>query len=179
MADYYPILARAVSRLATNNAPARQELYEHARKVLAAQLRRHDPQFSTPETISERIAFETATLRLEAEMRSLGEKTHETFADHAPFCNANDKPDIGSLLSQPKHFWPAPNKLLTPLGQLSVRVAKLQQFEFVSNRIASTERPQFIVRNVGPDLRGLLGTERKSGPCSRGRERPRSTMPPN
>jgi hypothetical protein len=103
MADYYPILARAVPRLATNNAQARQELYEHARKVLAAQLRRHDPQFSTPETISERIAFEAATLRLEAEMRSLGEKTHETFADHAPFCNANDKPDIGSLLRQHKH----------------------------------------------------------------------------
>jgi hypothetical protein len=133
MADYYPILARAVSRLATNNAQARQELYEHARKVLAAQLRRHDPQFSTPETISERIAFEAATLRLEAEMRSLGEKTHETFADHAPFCNANDKPDIGSLLSQPKHVWPVSDKLLTPLSQLSGRVAKLQQLrrEFV------------------------------------------------
>ena len=51
-------------------------------------------------------------------MRSLGEKTHETFADHAPFCNANDKPDIASLLSQPEHVWPAPNKLLTPLSQL-------------------------------------------------------------
>ena len=126
MADYYPILARAVSRLATNNAQARQELYEHARKVLAAQLRIHDPQFSAPETISERIAFEAASLRLEAEMRSLGEKTHETFADHAQFCNANDKPDIASLLSQPKqHVWPAPDRLLTPLSQLSERVAKL------------------------------------------------------
>jgi hypothetical protein len=125
MADYYPILARAVSRLATNNAQARQELYEHA---LAAQLRRHDPQFSPPETISERIAFEAATLRLEAEMRPLGEKTHETFADHAPFCNA-------SLLSQPKHVWPAPNKLLPPLSQLGVRVAKLQQFNSSANAL--------------------------------------------
>jgi hypothetical protein len=134
MADYYPILARAVSRLATNNAQARQELYEHARALLAAQLRKHDPQFSTPETISERIAFEAATLRLEAEMRPLGEKTHETFADHAPFCNANDKPDIASLLSQPEHVWPAPHKLL------GVRVAKLQQLkrEFVG---ANTLRP--------------------------------------
>jgi hypothetical protein len=70
-------------------------------------------------------------------MRSLGEKTHETFADHAPFCNANDKPDIGSLLSQPKHVWPAPDKLLSPLSQLSVRVAKLQQF----NSSATALRP--------------------------------------
>jgi len=67
-------------------------------------------------------------------MRPLGEKTHETFADHAPFCNANDKPDIASLLSQPEHVWPAPHKLL------GVRVAKLQQLkrEFVG---ANTLRP--------------------------------------
>ena len=70
-------------------------------------------------------------------MRSLGEKTHETFADHAPFCNANDKPDIGSLLGQHKHVWPAPDKLLAPLSQLSVRVAKLQQF----NSSATALRP--------------------------------------
>ena len=110
MADFYPILARAVSRLATNNAHARQELYEHARTVLAAQLRRHDAQFSAPETISERIAFEAASLRLEAEMRSLGEKTHE-------------------------NVWPAPHKLLSPLSQLSVRVAKLQQFNSLANAL--------------------------------------------
>jgi hypothetical protein len=34
MADYYPVLARAVSSLATNTAQARQKLYEHARSVL-------------------------------------------------------------------------------------------------------------------------------------------------
>jgi hypothetical protein len=101
MADYYPILARAVSRLATDNAQARQELYEHARTVQAAKLRRYDPQFSAPETINERIAFEAAILRLEAEMRSLGEKSPEGFADHVPLQDANDAPDIASLLREP------------------------------------------------------------------------------
>ena len=43
MADYYSILARAVSRLATNNAQTRQELYEYARAILIAQLRQKRP----------------------------------------------------------------------------------------------------------------------------------------
>ena len=70
LANYYPTLARAVSRLATNDAQARQELYEHARTVLAKHLRKQDPQMSAPETIGERIAFEAAILRLEAEWQS-------------------------------------------------------------------------------------------------------------
>jgi hypothetical protein len=101
MADYYPVLARAVSRLATNNARARQELYDHARTVQVEQLRTHDPQFSVPETINERIAFEVTILRLEAEMKSPREK-RPVLADHVPLHNANDAPDIASLLREPR-----------------------------------------------------------------------------
>jgi hypothetical protein len=43
MADYYPVLARAVSSLAVNNAQTREELYEHARTVLVAELERNNP----------------------------------------------------------------------------------------------------------------------------------------
>ena len=113
LANYYPTLARAVSRLATNDAQARQELYEHARTVLAKHLRKQDPQMSAPETIGERIAFEAAILRLEAEWQSALKR--------------NAKPDITSQLHQHTHVWPAPDNLLIPLSQLSVRVAKLQQ----------------------------------------------------
>ena len=44
MADYYPILARAVSGLEVNSAQARQEIYEHARTVLIAHLPIHKDQ---------------------------------------------------------------------------------------------------------------------------------------
>ena len=101
MADYYPVLARAVSRLAINNAQAREELYEQARTVQAEQLRTYDPQFSVPETINERIAVEVAILRLEAEMKSRREK-RLVLADHVPLHNANDAPDIASLLREPR-----------------------------------------------------------------------------
>jgi hypothetical protein len=94
MADYYPILARAVSGLATNNAQARQELYEHARTVFIAQLRRQDPQLSTLESIRQSIALETAILRVEAESQSMPERHPETFAD-------DDISDFASLLREP------------------------------------------------------------------------------
>jgi len=80
MADYYPILARAVSRLATNNAQARQGLYEHARTILVAQLRSQDPELSALNIMSERVALEGAILRVETESVC----SSETVADCVP-----------------------------------------------------------------------------------------------
>ena len=99
MADYYSILARAVSRLATNNAQVRQELYEHARAILNAHFDRRDPQISAIGVIDERVEFETAILRVEAE--SLSERSPETIADYASLRNANDISDFASLLREP------------------------------------------------------------------------------
>jgi hypothetical protein len=71
MADYYSILARAVSRLETNNAQVRQELYEYTRAILNAHFDRSDPQISALGVIDERVEFETAILRVEAESRAV------------------------------------------------------------------------------------------------------------
>jgi hypothetical protein len=94
MDDYYSILARAVSRLATNSVQVHQELYEHARTVFTTQLLSQDPQISALETIGERVEFETAILRVEAESQSMPERHPETSAD-------NDIPDFASLLREP------------------------------------------------------------------------------
>ena len=67
MADYYPVLVRAVSRLTNDSAQARQELYEKARIVVEAELRRQQPRKSAREIIREQAALETAIRRLEAE----------------------------------------------------------------------------------------------------------------
>jgi hypothetical protein len=105
MADYYSILARAVSRLATNNAQTRQELYEHARAILNAHFDRRDPQISAIGVIDERVEFETAILRVEAESQSRPEISPERFADYVPL--RDDIPDFASLLREP--VLPAPS----------------------------------------------------------------------
>jgi len=70
MADYYPVLARAVSRLAINDAQARREVYERAQTIVIAELRRQVPQKSAPEIMRELAALETAIRRVEAESLS-------------------------------------------------------------------------------------------------------------
>ena len=49
MADYHPLIARAVEGLANNTAEARRTLYERARAALVAQLRGIDPPLSEAE----------------------------------------------------------------------------------------------------------------------------------
>ena len=104
MADYYSILARAVSRLETNNAQVRQELYEYARAILNAHFDRSDPQISALGVIDERVEFETAILRVEAESQSRPERSPERFAVYVPL--RDDIPDFASLLREP--VLPAP-----------------------------------------------------------------------
>ena len=84
MADYYPILAHAVSRLATNNAEARQELYDHARTILTKHLHEIDPHRSALDPVGEPVALEMAILSLETKLRSVGEIRPGPFSDCSP-----------------------------------------------------------------------------------------------
>lgn len=71
MADYYPVLVRAISGLSDTSAPARQELYERARAFVIDELRRQNREKSAPEVLSEQAALEAAILRVEAESASI------------------------------------------------------------------------------------------------------------
>ncbi len=70
MTDFYPVLARAVSKLASDSPQARQELYAHARTILVTQLRGRDPQIPAIEIMREQVALETTIRRVESESRS-------------------------------------------------------------------------------------------------------------
>jgi hypothetical protein len=67
MADYYPLVARAVAGLERNTGEARRALYERARTALVAQLRGTDPPLDEAEITRERLALEEAIRKVETE----------------------------------------------------------------------------------------------------------------
>ncbi|KFG70079.1 hypothetical protein [Microvirga sp. BSC39] len=70
MADYYPLIARAVEGLPEQNPDTRHAVYERARTALIAQLRSLNPPLSEAE--------------IQQESRSLDEAIARVEADHAP-----------------------------------------------------------------------------------------------
>ncbi|MGE0260475.1 MAG: hypothetical protein AB7E67_17545 [Xanthobacteraceae bacterium] len=67
MADYVPLITRAIGGLERNTAENRRALYERARGALVAQLRGMDPPLDEAEVTRERLALEEAIRRVEAE----------------------------------------------------------------------------------------------------------------
>jgi hypothetical protein len=67
MADYHPLIARAVAGLDKNTGENRRSLYERARVALVAQLRGVVPALDESEITRERLALEEAIRKVEAE----------------------------------------------------------------------------------------------------------------
>ena len=67
MADYHPLIARAVAGLEKNTGENRRALYERARTALVAQLRGVVPALDESEITRERLALEEAIRKVEAE----------------------------------------------------------------------------------------------------------------
>jgi hypothetical protein len=73
MADYYPLIARAIAGL-DPSAPgeSRRALYERARAALIAQLRSVEPPLSESEITRERLSLEEAVRKVESEAAQRG-----------------------------------------------------------------------------------------------------------
>jgi hypothetical protein len=67
MADYYPLISRAVAGLDKNTGEARRAVYERARGALLAQLRGVTPALNESDITRERLALEEAIRKVEAE----------------------------------------------------------------------------------------------------------------
>ena len=67
MADYYPLIDRAIGGLESNTGENRRLLYERARSALVAQLRGVQPPLDEAEITRERLALEDAIRRIEAD----------------------------------------------------------------------------------------------------------------
>ena len=84
MADYYPLISRAVAGLDKNNGENRRALYERARAALLAQLRGVTPALNESDITRERLALEESIRKVEAEAaRQFVEPTRQPTAPKA------------------------------------------------------------------------------------------------
>ncbi|MGA7810015.1 MAG: hypothetical protein WCB02_36000, partial [Bradyrhizobium sp.] len=85
MADYYPLIARAISGL-DPSAPgeSRRALYERARAALIAQLRSVQPPLSESEITRERLALEEAVRKVESEAAQRAREASRANSGGAP-----------------------------------------------------------------------------------------------
>src|SRR6516165_3162647 len=67
MADYYPLIAKAVTGLEKSTGEARRALYDRARSALVAQLRGVTPALSESDITRERLSLEEAIRKVETE----------------------------------------------------------------------------------------------------------------
>src|SRR3954463_5160366 len=67
MADYYPLISRAVAGLEKNSGENRRALYDRARAALLAQLRGVTPALDESDITRERLALEESIRKGEAE----------------------------------------------------------------------------------------------------------------
>jgi hypothetical protein len=78
MADYYPLIIRAIAGLEKNTGEARRGLYERARNALVDQLRGVTPALSETDITRERLALEESIRKVEAEaVRQLREQAQD------------------------------------------------------------------------------------------------------
>ncbi|MBV8848161.1 MAG: hypothetical protein JOZ16_01095 [Methylobacteriaceae bacterium] len=83
MADYYPLLAKAVAAQAQSDADKRRAIYERARGALLGQLRAIQPPVPDPDIERESQALDEAINRLESELAA-----KETAASAPPASDA-------------------------------------------------------------------------------------------
>ena len=84
MADYYPLISRAVSGLEQNTGENRRVLYERARTALVNQLRGVEPALEEADITRERMALEEAIRKVEAEAADAAEAAEAAAAPAPP-----------------------------------------------------------------------------------------------
>jgi hypothetical protein len=169
MADYYPLIARAVAGLQKNTGDARRALYERAREALVAQLRGVTPALDESDVTRERLALEEAVRKVEGESARQSTSRSETSGRvKAPVFPRWDEPEPPAqepAAQEPAAQEPDPEADPEPASR------------------APPRRPQAAPR---PDARQAAWRQPEAAPAARPRAEPRyadssydSSIPPD
>ncbi|MCJ2137017.1 histidine kinase [Methylobacterium sp. J-026] len=112
MADYYPLLARALDALPDRTPALRKAVYDRARNALISQLRSLDPPLSEADIDLERRALDAAIERLEVDHGGLPAPAN----DAAQATEAARQPAAQPVLPEPSPPQPAPEPTLPAAG---------------------------------------------------------------
>ncbi|TVR08738.1 MAG: histidine kinase [Salinarimonadaceae bacterium] len=95
MADYFPLIARAVQALPEQSPELRAAVYERAREALIGQLRSLDPPLSEEEIADETVALDAAIAEIEAAYgpEPLDEGPEEPAAEPERWAAPEDAPE--------------------------------------------------------------------------------------
>src|SRR5258705_6748151 len=125
MADYYPLIARAIAGL-DPNAPgeSRRALYERARGALIQQLRSVQPPLSESEITRERLSLEEAVRKVESEAAQRAREAtrgsaRDSFRRAGPPRPEGGAPALGSAPGSPPPRPPAPPSSRDPRRPLA------------------------------------------------------------
>src|SRR5262245_22088350 len=158
MADYYPLISRAVAALEKNNGENRRALYERARAALLAQLRGITPPLNESDITRERLALEESIRKVEAEaarkfaepprqpqapkIRPAEQRAREPSAASAPPQHAASSPAPASVPTR-TNLRPEPRQLSRDVSEVAPRTASRVQAPTPLRRDVTTEsRPE-------------------------------------
>ena len=182
MAEYYPLLAKAVANQKDSTPESRRALYERARTALLNQLRNAQPPVADADIKREEAALNAATARVEREVQA--KFTDSLLAADEPRAAA---PPLQTHASQApvarRSPLPPPPPLRPPLRPIAGRVQASSPFArppLVEPATAADapsgafDSPQVAANSLTPPVDAIgapnVATERKSRPAAPGLE---------
>jgi hypothetical protein len=154
MADYYPVIARAVSRLPSKTDEARHSIYKRARTVLQENLRTHDPPVSPAKLAAEQFALEAAISRVEIELRRSAREDTTLSPSGLSFITrvkefvrwAREKLDLNISIVRNRLRFGKTTKVVPTKAEITERLAQ---------GLAFVQRTQLKAKNIGRRISSL------------------------
>jgi hypothetical protein len=153
MADYYPLIARAVAGLEKNTGDGRRALYERARTALVAQLRSVNPPLSENDVTRERLALEESIRKVEAEA------ARKSWVDPA-----NGAAQTRVRAPEFPRWDPPPSTAPEEEVEVRPRAAAQPRVESLNGRQARARPLRSPAPSAAPAPNGMLGEERSIDP---------------